>query len=153
MLGLPSSQSASDSPIAVLVSLIAQNNKVICNGTLTVRGATCALPSTASTAFEALAASLPVTDHLLASCGSTARPRPRQYTELTYVPRQQHSARSVRPISRDARPKLDRVSGTSRVERLIAARAAAVPTIGYPDLPVSAKRDELKATIAANQVV
>ncbi|HEY2271992.1 MAG TPA: DEAD/DEAH box helicase, partial [Jatrophihabitantaceae bacterium] len=42
---------------------------------------------------------------------------------------------------------------TSRGERLIAARAAAVPAITYPDLPVTAKRDELKEIIAAHQVV
>ncbi|HJT93736.1 MAG TPA: ATP-dependent RNA helicase HrpA, partial [Mycobacterium sp.] len=63
------------------------------------------------------------------------------------------SARSVRPISRDARPKLDRVSGTSRVERLIAARAAAVPTIGYPDLPVSELRNEIAKAVTDHQVV
>ena len=38
-------------------------------------------------------------------------------------------------------------------EALMAARVAAVPAICYPDLPVSAMRDELAATIAAHQVV
>ncbi|WP_304047958.1 ATP-dependent RNA helicase HrpA [Jatrophihabitans endophyticus] len=37
--------------------------------------------------------------------------------------------------------------------QLIAAREAAVPDITYPDLPVSAKRDEIAAAIAAHQVV
>jgi ATP-dependent helicase HrpA len=38
-------------------------------------------------------------------------------------------------------------------EQVIANRAAAVPTISYPDLPVSAKRDDLAAAIGASQVV
>ena len=38
-------------------------------------------------------------------------------------------------------------------EALVATREAAVPTITYPDLPVSARRDELAAAIAAHQVV
>jgi ATP-dependent helicase HrpA len=36
---------------------------------------------------------------------------------------------------------------------LIAAREAAVPAISYPDLPVSAKRDEIASAIRDNQVV
>ena len=38
-------------------------------------------------------------------------------------------------------------------EALVAARLAAVPTITYPDLPVTAHRDELATAITANQVV
>ena len=38
-------------------------------------------------------------------------------------------------------------------EALIATRTAAVPTITYPDLPVSERRDEIAAAISANQVV
>jgi ATP-dependent RNA helicase HrpA len=38
-------------------------------------------------------------------------------------------------------------------EALVAARAAAVPPITYPDLPVSARRADLAAVIAAHQVV
>ena len=38
-------------------------------------------------------------------------------------------------------------------ERLMAARAAAVPAISYPDLPVSEQRGELAAAIRDNQVV
>ena len=38
-------------------------------------------------------------------------------------------------------------------EALVAARRAAVPAITYPDLPVSDRRDEIAAAIAANQVV
>ena len=38
-------------------------------------------------------------------------------------------------------------------ERTVAARAAAVPAISYPDLPVSRLRAELAAAIAAHQVV
>ncbi|MGE2837201.1 ATP-dependent RNA helicase HrpA [Mycobacterium sp. SMC-4] len=38
-------------------------------------------------------------------------------------------------------------------EALVATRAAAVPAISYPDLPVSEHRDEIAAAIAAHQVV
>jgi ATP-dependent helicase HrpA len=38
-------------------------------------------------------------------------------------------------------------------EALVASRLAAVPTISYPDLPVSERRDELAAAIRAHQVV
>jgi ATP-dependent helicase HrpA len=45
------------------------------------------------------------------------------------------------------------VSGPSASERLIALRTAALPAITYPDLPVSAKRDEISEAIKNNQVV
>jgi ATP-dependent helicase HrpA len=38
-------------------------------------------------------------------------------------------------------------------EALVAARTAAVPAVTYPDLPVSAKRDEIAEAINAHQVV
>ena len=38
-------------------------------------------------------------------------------------------------------------------EALVAARIAAVPTITYPDLPVSARREDLAKAISAHQVV
>ncbi|MGE0217976.1 ATP-dependent RNA helicase HrpA [Mycolicibacterium sp.] len=38
-------------------------------------------------------------------------------------------------------------------EALVATRIAAVPTITYPDLPVTARRDELARAVAENQVV
>jgi ATP-dependent helicase HrpA len=38
-------------------------------------------------------------------------------------------------------------------EAIVAARAAAVPSISYPDLPVSAMRDEIAAAIRGHQVV
>ena len=38
-------------------------------------------------------------------------------------------------------------------ERVIAQRTAAVPTITYPPLPVSERRDEIAAAIRDNQVV
>ncbi|BBZ24509.1 ATP-dependent RNA helicase HrpA [Mycolicibacter hiberniae] len=41
----------------------------------------------------------------------------------------------------------------SAAQALIAQRRAAVPAIGYPDLPVSARRDEIAAAISAHQVV
>ncbi len=38
-------------------------------------------------------------------------------------------------------------------EALIAARSAALPTITYPELPVSERRDEIARVISENQVV
>ena len=38
-------------------------------------------------------------------------------------------------------------------EALIATRTAAVPTVTYPDLPVSERRDEIAAAIRDHQVV
>ncbi len=55
------------------------------------------------------------------------------------------------PVSAE---QLSRLAGQiDAAAAVLAARAAAVPAISYPDLPVSAHRDELAATIAANQVV
>lgn len=41
----------------------------------------------------------------------------------------------------------------ARAEALVAARRAAVPTIAYPDLPVSERRQEIADAVRANQVV
>ncbi|OBH88711.1 ATP-dependent RNA helicase HrpA [Mycobacterium sp. E2733] len=41
----------------------------------------------------------------------------------------------------------------AQAEALVATRRAAVPDIGYPDLPVSARRQEIADAIRANQVV
>lgn len=41
----------------------------------------------------------------------------------------------------------------ARAEALVATRRAAVPTIAYPDLPVSARRQEIADAVRANQVV
>ena len=41
----------------------------------------------------------------------------------------------------------------ARAETRIAARRASVPTITYPDLPVSARRDDIAAAIRDHQVV
>ncbi|WP_420108109.1 ATP-dependent RNA helicase HrpA, partial [Mycolicibacter arupensis] len=41
----------------------------------------------------------------------------------------------------------------SQAQELVAARRAAVPAISYPDLPVSARRDEIAAAIRDHQVV
>ena len=50
--------------------------------------------------------------------------------------------------------KFDELSRqVAAAEALVATRAAAVPAITYPDLPVSQLRGELAAAIAANQVV
>jgi ATP-dependent helicase HrpA len=57
---------------------------------------------------------------------------------------------------RSARSGKDRAAIARQIERsqlLVAARAAAVPQIDYPDLPVSAMRGELAEAINANQVV
>ncbi|HEY8300424.1 MAG TPA: ATP-dependent RNA helicase HrpA [Jatrophihabitans sp.] len=57
---------------------------------------------------------------------------------------------------RTARSPKDRASIERQLERsrlIVAQRAANLPTISYPDLPVSAKRDELAAAIRDNQVV
>ncbi|ORA12484.1 ATP-dependent RNA helicase HrpA [Mycobacterium angelicum] len=50
--------------------------------------------------------------------------------------------------------KLQQLSGQiAEAEALIAGRRAAVPPIGYPDLPVSERRRDLAEAINANQVV
>ncbi len=56
---------------------------------------------------------------------------------------------------RDADPdKLQHVAEQiARAEALVAARHAAVPTVTYPDLPVSARRQEIADAVRANQVV
>jgi ATP-dependent helicase HrpA len=41
----------------------------------------------------------------------------------------------------------------ARGEQIIATRTAAVPSVTYPDLPVSARRDDIAAALQANQVV
>ncbi|WP_102417421.1 ATP-dependent RNA helicase HrpA [Mycobacterium sp. 4858] len=56
---------------------------------------------------------------------------------------------------RDAKPdKLRHLAEEiAGAEALVAARQAAVPTIAYPDLPVSARRREIADAVRANQVV
>ncbi len=55
---------------------------------------------------------------------------------------------------RDHRADPHKLSGRfAAAEALIAARTAAVPTITYPDLPVSARRDEIAEAVSAHQVV
>src|SRR5215475_7481885 len=52
------------------------------------------------------------------------------------------------------RADLRRLAGqVERAEQLVARRAAAVPKITYPPLPVSARRDEIAAAIRDHQVV
>ena len=67
---------------------------------------------------------------------------------------------TIRDAARLGRRLKDRRADPGRLaqqfttaEALVAARAAAVPAITYPELPVSAHRDELAAAIAAHQVV
>lgn len=45
------------------------------------------------------------------------------------------------------------LTGTTTAEQLVATRALAVPEITYPDLPVSAKRDDIAAAVRDHQVV
>lgn len=59
--------------------------------------------------------------------------------------------KSVHPVTSQALAQLGQQFDTA--EALVAARAAAVPAISYPDLPVSQFRGELAAAIAAHQVV
>jgi ATP-dependent helicase HrpA len=60
--------------------------------------------------------------------------------------------RSLRPpVSAEKFDELSRQ--VSNAELLVAARAAAVPAISYPDLPVSRVREELGAAISAHQVI
>ncbi len=67
---------------------------------------------------------------------------------------------TIRDAARLGRRLKDRNADPGRLaeqfaaaEALVAARSAAIPTITYPDLPVSAHRDELAAAIGAHQVV
>ena len=69
-------------------------------------------------------------------------------------------AQHLRRQLHDLRRHPDQATNTARLrkrveraEQLVEARRAAVPTITYPDLPVSAKRDEIAAAIAEHQVV
>ena len=58
------------------------------------------------------------------------------------------------PARRDSREKLAQLAEQiTAAEALIATRSAAVPTITYPDLPVSERRDEIAAAIRDHQVV
>ncbi|OBH07784.1 ATP-dependent RNA helicase HrpA [Mycobacterium sp. E2699] len=56
---------------------------------------------------------------------------------------------------RDAPPeKLRQLAGQiAEAEALVAARHAAVPAVSYPDLPVSARRDDIAAAISGHQVI
>ncbi len=66
--------------------------------------------------------------------------------------RLQRRFRSLRPpVSAEKFGELSRQ--VTAAERLVAERAAAVPAISYPDLPVSQVRDHLAEAISANQVV
>jgi ATP-dependent helicase HrpA len=56
-------------------------------------------------------------------------------------------------VSGRPRQRAQQSERAARREALIAARAAAVPAITYPDLPVSVRRDELAAAIREHQVV
>ncbi len=60
-------------------------------------------------------------------------------------------ARAATPAAQAAaRPLADEVA---QAEARLAARAAAVPRITYPDLPVSARRDDILAAVRDSQVV
>ncbi len=62
--------------------------------------------------------------------------------------------RRLRQLRTPTTPQLQRIEERiAAAEALVASRLAAVPAISYPDLPVSERRDEIAAAIAANQVV
>ena len=63
--------------------------------------------------------------------------------------------RRLRNLRGNATPeKLQAIAGQlTGAEALVATRRAAVPTIGYPDLPVSDRRDDLGKAISEHQVV
>src|SRR5690349_21033037 len=62
--------------------------------------------------------------------------------------------RTLRTARSPDAAKLERLTRQfATAEALIATRQAAVPAISYPDLPVSERRDDIAAAIAAHQVV
>ncbi|MCG7596746.1 ATP-dependent RNA helicase HrpA [Mycobacterium sp. PSTR-4-N] len=62
--------------------------------------------------------------------------------------------RKLRQLRSPEPAQLDRLTQQiATAEALVATRRAAVPTISYPDLPVSERRDDIAGAIAANQVV
>ncbi|MGH8859744.1 MAG: DEAD/DEAH box helicase, partial [Jatrophihabitantaceae bacterium] len=85
----------------------------------------------------------------------SAPPSPAELRERLSGLTIQDESRLARRL-RQARGPKDLVAVTRGVERgelLVAGRRAALPAISYPDLPVSARRDELAAAIAQHQVV
>ena len=75
--------------------------------------------------------------------GLTLRDEARIRRRLEHVRRSKHPERELAAIAKQV----------ATGERLVAARGAAVPEIAYPDLPVSAKRDDIAAAIRDHQVV
>ncbi|RZT24846.1 ATP-dependent helicase HrpA [Mycobacterium sp. BK558] len=62
--------------------------------------------------------------------------------------------RTLRTVRSPDAAKLERLTRQfATAEALVATREAAVPAISYPDLPVSERRDDIAAAIAAHQVV
>ncbi|MEW5809309.1 MAG: ATP-dependent RNA helicase HrpA [Actinomycetota bacterium] len=62
--------------------------------------------------------------------------------------------RKLRQLRSPEPAQLERLTQQiAAAEALVATRAAAVPEISYPDLPVSERRDDIAAAIAAHQVV
>ncbi|MBB2989230.1 ATP-dependent helicase HrpA [Mycolicibacterium iranicum] len=62
--------------------------------------------------------------------------------------------RRLRQLRNPTAPQLDRLAERfAAAEALVATRLAAVPEITYPDLPVTERREDIAAAIAANQVV
>ncbi len=71
------------------------------------------------------------------------------YRDAARLGRQLNALRG--PVSADKLRELE--ARFAAAEQIVAARTAAVPAISYPDLPVSAHRDELAAAIREHQVV
>jgi ATP-dependent helicase HrpA len=62
--------------------------------------------------------------------------------------------RRLRGLRGDSGPALAKITEQiTTAEALVATRLAAVPTITYPDLPVSDLREEIARVISTNQVV
>lgn len=61
--------------------------------------------------------------------------------------------RRLKRLGSDHRTTEQFVRQLAAAEGLVATRRAAVPEVGYPDLPVSERRDDIAAAIAAHQVV
>src|SRR5689334_17341387 len=62
--------------------------------------------------------------------------------------------RKLRQLRSPDPAQLERLSQQfATAEALVTTRLNAVPAISYPDLPVSERRDDIAAAIAANQVV
>ncbi len=104
-------------------------------------------PAPAPTASPAAEADLPSPDELRARLADVGlRDRSRLGRRLSALGKDRDAARRAQTLTRI-------VADVENAERRIAARRASVPTITYPDLPVSDRRDDIAAAIRDHQVV